>query len=110
MDDVHFCFVWQNTALADSDFLKAIYLELKTDNSEEMNRDWAFDSFTWSMRQLHDTDPWLKKPGEQLLGELSRAIRHSEYAQTPVDVSQTLNQLASLRSSIDVPSFQAART
>lgn len=81
-----------------------------TDNSEEMNRDWAFDSFTWSMRQLHDTDPWLKKPGEQLLGELSRAIRHSEYAQTPVDVSQTLNQLASLRSSIDVPSFQAART
>jgi hypothetical protein len=32
LDDVHFCFVYQSTALDESDFLKAIYLELKTDN------------------------------------------------------------------------------
>jgi hypothetical protein len=38
LDDVHFCFVYQNTALAESDFLKAIYLELKTDSTEEMKQ------------------------------------------------------------------------
>jgi catechol 2,3-dioxygenase-like lactoylglutathione lyase family enzyme len=32
LDDVHFCFVYQDTALDECDFLKAIYLELKTDN------------------------------------------------------------------------------
>ena len=33
LDDVHFCFVWQSAALDESDFLKAIYLELQTDNT-----------------------------------------------------------------------------
>jgi hypothetical protein len=36
LDDVDFCFVYQDTALAEVDFLKAIYLELKTDNLEAM--------------------------------------------------------------------------
>ena len=35
LDDVHFCFVWQSTALDESYFLKAIYLELQTDSIEE---------------------------------------------------------------------------
>lgn len=34
--DVDFCFVYQDTALDEGDFLKAIYLELKSDNVEEM--------------------------------------------------------------------------
>ena len=38
LEDVHFCFVYQSTALDESDFLKAIYLELKTDNIEEMQQ------------------------------------------------------------------------
>jgi hypothetical protein len=38
LDDVHFCFVWQSAALDKSDFLKAIYLELKADNTEEMKQ------------------------------------------------------------------------
>jgi hypothetical protein len=36
LNDFHFCFVWQSTALDESAFLKAIYLELQTDNVEEM--------------------------------------------------------------------------
>ena len=38
LDDVHFCFVYHTTALDESEFLKAIYLELKTDNIEEMKQ------------------------------------------------------------------------
>src|SRR5215471_10140656 len=38
LNDFHFCFVWQSTALDESDFLKAIYLELQTDNIEEMKQ------------------------------------------------------------------------
>lgn len=35
LDDVDFCFVYQDTALDEGGFLKAIYLELKSDNVEE---------------------------------------------------------------------------
>ncbi len=38
LDDLHICFVWQNTALDESNFLRATYLELKTDNTEEMKQ------------------------------------------------------------------------
>jgi hypothetical protein len=36
LDNLHICFVYQSAALDESDSLKAIYLELKTDNTEEM--------------------------------------------------------------------------
>ncbi|HZZ33195.1 MAG TPA: hypothetical protein VFE10_14515 [Phenylobacterium sp.] len=36
LGDVHFCFVWQDTALDPVHFLKAIYLELATDDVEAM--------------------------------------------------------------------------
>src|SRR6266571_547465 len=38
LDDLHICFVWQSIALDESYFLKATYLELKTDNAEEMKQ------------------------------------------------------------------------
>lgn len=38
LDDVHFIFVYQSTALDESGFLKAVYLELKTDNTDEMKQ------------------------------------------------------------------------
>jgi hypothetical protein len=38
LGDVHVWFVYQNTALDENDFLKAIYLELRTDNVEEMKQ------------------------------------------------------------------------
>jgi hypothetical protein len=38
LEDVHFCFVWHNTALDERDFLKATWLELQTDNTDEMRQ------------------------------------------------------------------------
>ncbi len=38
LGDVHFCFVWQDAALDPSHFLKAIYLELATDDLDAMRR------------------------------------------------------------------------
>lgn len=38
LGDVHFFFVWQSAVLDESHFLKAVYLELKTDNTGEMIR------------------------------------------------------------------------
>jgi catechol 2,3-dioxygenase-like lactoylglutathione lyase family enzyme len=64
LDDVHFCFVYQGTALEERDFLKAIYLELKTDNIEEMKQNiLAFD-----VKKLDVPDPHLyfQAPGGQV--------------------------------------------
>lgn len=38
LGDAHFFFVWQSAVLDESHFLKAVYLELRTDNTEEMIR------------------------------------------------------------------------
>jgi hypothetical protein len=64
LDDVHFCFVYQNTALAESDFLKAIYLELKTDNTEEMKQ----KILAFGAKRLDVPDPHLyfQAPGGSL--------------------------------------------
>jgi hypothetical protein len=55
LDDVHFCFVYQSTALDESDFLKAIYLELKTDNTEEIKQ----KILDFGVRKLDVPDPHL---------------------------------------------------
>jgi len=64
LDDVHFCFVYQDTALDESDFLKAIYLELKTDNIEEMKQ----KILAFGVNTLDVTDPHLyfQAPGGQV--------------------------------------------
>ena len=36
LDDVDLCFVWSDVALPEGNFMKAIYLELKTDNLDAM--------------------------------------------------------------------------
>lgn len=38
LGDTHFCFVWQDSALDPAHFLKAIYLELATDDIDGMRR------------------------------------------------------------------------
>jgi catechol 2,3-dioxygenase-like lactoylglutathione lyase family enzyme len=38
LEDVHFCFVWQNTAPDESAFLKATWLELQTDKPDEVKQ------------------------------------------------------------------------
>ena len=64
LDDVHFCFVYQSTALAESDFLKAVYLELKTDNTEEMKQ----KILAFGVKKLDVPDPHLyfQAPGGQV--------------------------------------------
>jgi hypothetical protein len=64
LEDVHFCFVWQSTALDESDFLKATHLELKTDNTEEMTQ----KILTFGVKKLDVPDPHLyfQAPGGQV--------------------------------------------
>jgi catechol 2,3-dioxygenase-like lactoylglutathione lyase family enzyme len=64
LDDLHFCFIYQSTALDESDFLKAIYLELKTDNTEEMIR----KIIAFGVKKLDVPDPHLyfQAPGGQV--------------------------------------------
>lgn len=64
LDDVHFCFLWHGTALDESAFLKAMYLELKTDNTEEMKK----KILTFGVKKLDVPDPHLyfQAPGGQV--------------------------------------------
>ena len=64
LDDVHFCFVYQSTALDESDFLKAIYLELKTDDTEAMKQ----KILAFGVKKLDVPDPHLyfQAPGGQV--------------------------------------------
>ena len=64
LDDVHFCFVWHSAALDEGDFLKATYLELKTDDVEEMKQ----KILTFGVKKLDVPDPHLyfQAPGGQV--------------------------------------------
>lgn len=64
MEDFHFVFVWKNTALGAGDFLKAIWLELKSDNSEAMQR----KILAFGVKKLDVPDPHLyfQAPGGQV--------------------------------------------
>src|SRR5215469_1018299 len=64
LDDVHFCFVWQSTALDKSDFLKAIYLELKTDNIEEIKQ--KILAFGVKKLDVPDLHLYFQAPGGQV--------------------------------------------
>ena len=64
LDDVHFCFVWQSTALDASDFLKATYLELKTDNTEEMKQ--KILAFGIKQLDVPDAHLYFQAPGGQV--------------------------------------------
>jgi len=65
LDDVHFCFVYQSAALDESDFLKAIYLELKTDNTEEIKQ----KILDFGVRKLDvpDPHPYFRLQGDRCL-------------------------------------------
>jgi catechol 2,3-dioxygenase-like lactoylglutathione lyase family enzyme len=64
LDDVHFCFVYQSAALDESDFLKAIYLELKTDDTEAMKQ----KILDFGVKKVDVPDPHLyfQAPGGQV--------------------------------------------
>jgi catechol 2,3-dioxygenase-like lactoylglutathione lyase family enzyme len=64
LDDLHFCFIYQRTALDESDFLKAIYLELKTDNTEEMKQ--KILDFGVKKLDVPDAHLYFQAPGGQV--------------------------------------------
>ena len=81
LDDVHFCFVWQSTALDESDFLKAIYLELKADNTEEMKQ----KILAFGVKKLHvpDAHLYFQAPGGQVLRLVGINEDLSQYEGSP---------------------------
>lgn len=64
LNDVHLCFVWQDAALSQNDFLKAIYLELKSDNVEEMKR--RILAFGVTKLDIPDPHLYFQAPGGQV--------------------------------------------
>jgi len=64
LDDLHFCFVWQNTALDESEFLKATYLELKADNTEELKQ--KILAFGVKKLDMPDVHLYFQAPGGQV--------------------------------------------
>lgn len=64
LDDFHFCFVYGDTALGESDFLKAIYLELKTDNVEETKQ--RILAFGVNKVAIPDPHFYFQAPGGQV--------------------------------------------
>lgn len=64
LGEVHFCFVWQDTALEEGEFLRATWLKLKTDNTEEMRQ----KILAFGVKKLDVPDPHLyfEAPGGQV--------------------------------------------
>jgi catechol 2,3-dioxygenase-like lactoylglutathione lyase family enzyme len=64
LDDFYFCFVWQTTALDESSFLKSIFLELMTDNTEEMRQ----TILAFGAKKVDVPDPhfYFQAPGGQV--------------------------------------------
>lgn len=64
LGDVHIIFVYQSTALEESSFLKAMYLELKADDTEEMKR--RILAFGVKKLDLPDPHLYFQAPGGQV--------------------------------------------
>jgi|SRR6185437_8816726 len=64
LENVHFVFVYQNTALAADDFLKAIYLELQTDDVEDMKQ--RIVAFGVKTLEIPDPHLYFQAPGGQV--------------------------------------------
>ena len=81
LDDVHFCFVWQSVALDEGDFLKATYLELKTDNIEEMKQ--KILDFGVKKLDVPDAHLYFQAPGGQVFRLVGTDEDLSLYEESP---------------------------
>jgi hypothetical protein len=81
LGDLYFIFVWQNTALDASDFLKAIYLELKTDNTEEMKQ--KILAFGVKKFDVPDAHLYFQAPGGQVFRPVGINEDLSLYEESP---------------------------
>lgn len=90
LGDTHFCFVYQPEGLAPDDFLKATYLELKSDDPDGLRR--KIEAF--GVRTLDAPDPHLyfQAPGGQvfrIVGENEDLSAYEDSASTrPVSISE----------------------
>ena len=64
LEDVHIIFVYQDTALDESSFLQAMYLELKTDDTEEMKQ--KILAFGVKKLDVPDAHLYFQAPGGQV--------------------------------------------
>jgi hypothetical protein len=81
LDDVHLCFVYQDAALDDSGFSKAVWLELKSEDAEQMKaRILAF-----GVKKLDVPDPHLyfQAPGGQVFRLVGINEDLSVYEESP---------------------------
>ncbi|MDB5118103.1 MAG: hypothetical protein JWQ79_3595 [Mucilaginibacter sp.] len=64
LDDLHLCFVYQDTALDEDAFLRATYLELQTDNIGEMKQ--RILDFGVRKLDVPDAHLYFQAPGGQV--------------------------------------------
>lgn len=81
LDDTHFCFVWQDTALDEREFLKSTYLELKADDVEEMKR--RILDFGVTRLDVPDAHLYFQAPGGQVFRLVGIGEDLSSYEQSP---------------------------
>jgi hypothetical protein len=81
LDDVHFCFVWQSVAPDAGDFLKATYLELKTDDAEGMKQ--KILAFGIKRLDVPDAHLYFQAPGGQMFRLVSIDEDLSKYEGSP---------------------------
>ena len=81
-DDFYIAFLYENegVALDESGFLKAIYLELKTDNIEEMRQ--KIVAFGVTVLEVPDPHLYFQAPGGQVLRLVGVNEDLSEYKGT----------------------------
>lgn len=81
LDNFHFCFVYKSDSLGERDFLKAIYLELMTDNTEELKQ----KILAFGVKTLDIPDPHLyfQAPGGQVFRVVGINEDLSPYEQSP---------------------------
>jgi hypothetical protein len=81
LGDVHFCFVWQDSALDESSFLKATYLELLTDNTEQMKQ--KILAFGVKQLDVPDAHFYFQAPGGQVFKLAGLGEDLSLYEESP---------------------------
>jgi catechol 2,3-dioxygenase-like lactoylglutathione lyase family enzyme len=64
LGDTHFCFVWQDRGLDESEFLKATYLELKSDDPDALRK--TIVAFGVNTLEVPDPHLYFQAPGGQV--------------------------------------------
>jgi catechol 2,3-dioxygenase-like lactoylglutathione lyase family enzyme len=82
LGESHFCFVYKDTALDESEFLRATYLELKTNDTEGLKR--RILSFGVKTLDVPDVHLYFQAPGGQVfrIVGIDENLTHYEQSQS----------------------------